>query len=179
MEGTDPLTGTVVFCSAPSHQENLVRLLVEPSNSEVPIADAAAEQSKKMWVLIAFSPKQSEYGDAGTWISPAREPLAAVVRARRFLYYELKEIELGVPELPANDPRERSICNLHGSVCVPPYHYYQRLVDAGYVTLGDVIDRGAIALSRLGFPGSVIRSVRQRLESFGLVLAPMRGRRAG
>jgi len=152
---------------------------VEPANREVPVTDEAPEETKKMWVLIAFSPKQSDYGDEGVWLSPTRDPLLALVRARRFVLYTLTEIEPGVPELAAEEAREVSICNLYRSVCVPPYNYYQRLLDAGYMTLGDVIDGGALALSRLGLPGKVIRSVRERLERFGLTLAPIRGRRAG
>ncbi len=174
MEVMDSLAGSIVLCNALSGDGDTSSILAEATNRDVPIAD----EPRITWVLVALHPSKAEVFH--TWVTTSREPLDALIRARRFQRYSLRFKVVEPPSLPANDPREISICWLHSVCCANGYGggtYFKRLLDAKYVTLGDVIDGGGRALVAMRFPGKVINGLRRALAGLGLELAPARQRR--
>jgi hypothetical protein len=130
-----------------------------------------------LWLLIAFL-TSSERIDPLIYLSREPEPLERLVKARRFWDWRLEEVE-PCQAIPLEEsPAERSISDFRDHLPAP-YSFMKTLIEAGYVTLGDVAERGSAGLRSAGISEKVIRLIRRRLERLGLRLkSPREGRGA-
>jgi hypothetical protein len=170
---------SLVVCCSGSNQEESIRLMAEPSNRDIrpPVATAGTDPSDELWVLIAANSfhdgedgrRTSVFMDA-FWARSSEE-LEALARVRQFDTWEIHQVRSRIPTVAADSDRELCVTNLYTNIrgCYAELKrsILSRLVDAGYRTLGDVVDAGWDGLAPLKIDASYVDGA---LSCFGLRL---------